>query len=152
MSFNLYGETIYELDDICELVTKRAMSNGVYALHFNINSEKQGFWLTPKTEFSTHDTPGIYSIFKGKTLEYIGRGTSIGNRLSRFVKEVHRHSRSDEGHAGAEKWRCMYGEDLKDCYVMFSEYYDFDEKEYGYDLKQIEKRLIQIHKPRLNVK
>ena len=105
MNTNLYGETIYPLDDVCEIIHKRAMINGFFELHFNINSEKQGFWLNPRSDFSTHDTPGIYSIFRGKTLEYIGRGVSIGNRLSRFVKEVHRQSRFDEDHAGGEKWR-----------------------------------------------
>jgi hypothetical protein len=153
MVVNLYGETVHTLDDVCDIVTNRAMKNGFYELRQNQNSRKQGFWLNPKPHVSTHDLPGIYSIFKGNTLEYIGKSdASIGGRYSRFVKEVFHKSRSDEDFAAARKWRAWHGSNLDDCFVMFAEYYPHDETIYGYDLLRIENRLIQRHRPRMNIK
>lgn len=149
---NLYGETIYSIDDVCDLVEKRAMINGIFRMNHNLNSEKQGFWLSPRPEFSTHDTPGLYSIFKDKCLVYIGQGGSIGGRLSRFVKGVLDNERFDEDFAAADKWIRWYGKNLDGCYIMFSEYFDFDEEEYGYPRETIEKYLIMRRNPRFNVR
>lgn len=152
MNINLYGDVIYSINDVCDIVEKRALKNGFFELKYSLNSTKQGFWLSPRSEFSVHDTPGIYSIFKYKQLEYIGQGSSVGGRLSRFVKGVHLNNRHDEGFAAADKWARWHGRNLDDCYVMFAEYYDFDEEEYGYSRETIEEHLIMRHKPRMNVK
>jgi len=152
MVVNLYGETILCINEVCDIVEKRAMRNGFFELNFSLNSEKQGFWLQPRSAFSVHDTPGIYSIFKDKHLEYIGQGASIGGRLSRFVKGVLMKNRYDEGFSAADKWATWHGRKLDNCYVMFAEYYDFDQKEYGYSRETIENHLIMRHNPRMNVK
>ena len=154
MTSNLYGERIYELDELCSIINQRAMRNGVFELKHSYDSDKQGFWTIPQTNFSLHKLPGFYSIFKDDVLEYIGRSDSdIGNRLSRFVKEVNLKSRHDENHPAGKKWRAWHGiGNFSGCKVMFSEWYDHDMKEYGYNRGAIEKRLIQLHKPRMNVR
>jgi hypothetical protein len=153
MVTNLYGETILGLDDVCEIVNQRAMRNGIFDLNHSLDSSKQGFWLNPKPHTSLHKLPGFYSIFKDNVLEYIGMSTcDIGNRLSRFVKEVNLKSRHDEGYAAGEKWRAWHGlGNLKGCKIMFSEYYSHEMLENFYTYERIENRLIQIHKPRMNM-
>jgi hypothetical protein len=152
MVTNLYGEIVHGLDDICKLVNKRSMENGVFKLNYNINSEKQGFWFNPLPYFSTHSTPGFYAIFKNNTLEYIGySSSSIGCRISRFVKEVNCKSRSDENYPAARKWRRWNGNNFDGCHIMFAEFEKHEVKQYGYSYEAIEKALICEHKPRMNI-
>jgi hypothetical protein len=153
MITNLYGDKVLSLDDVCEEINKRAMSNGVYELNFNMLSEKQGFWFNPLPKFTTHQTPGFYAIFKNNRLEYIGYSSnSIGSRISRFVKEVNHKSRYDEGHPAANKWRRWNGSNFENCHVMFCEFNKYDIHTYGqYSYESIEKHLIKTHKPRLNI-
>ena len=153
MVTNLYGENVHGLEDICKIINRRSLENGMFKLNPNITSEKQGFWFNPLPRFTSHNTPGFYAIFKDNVIEYIGySSSSIGNRISRCVKEVNHKSRSDESYPAAKKWRRWYGSNFDGCHVMFCEFEKREIKEYGYSYETIEKYLINTYKPRMNVK
>ena len=60
-----------------------------------------------------HGISGFYSIHKDDVCLYVGKSdSSIGRRLSRFVKEVRGKSRFDENHPAGKKYRTMWGDDL----------------------------------------
>lgn len=67
----------------------------------------------------------IYKIINGDyQLLYIGSSdNSIHNRLSRYVAAARDTQRFDENHAGGEKHRKIFGEDLENMYV---KYINFD--------------------------
>jgi hypothetical protein len=153
MVTNIYGETVHDLDDVYKLINKRSLENGTFKLNYTVASRKQGFWFDPMPKFTTHNTPGFYAIFKDNVLEYIGYSSlSIGNRISRFVKEVKHNSRHDENYPAANKWRRWYGSNLDGCHIMFSEFEKHEIDKFGYDYETIEKYLIGRHKPRMNIK
>jgi hypothetical protein len=154
MVTNLYNEVVMSIEDICETLEQRAMRNGIFNLYYNLNSEKQGIWTSPKPHVSLHGLPGLYSIFRHNQLMYIGKSSKdIGMRLGRFVKEVNNQSRLDENHPAGDKWRRFFGEsNLDGCQIMFSEYYPFEIESSGYTYTQIEKHLIKRHQPLLNRK
>ena len=154
MVTNLYGETVMGIDDVCKMLTQRSVNNGVFDLIPNQVCTKQGYYLSPKAHVSVHKLPGFYSIFKENILEYIGKSEcDIGYRLSRFVKEVNFESRSDESHGAGDKWRTWYGfRNFDNCKIMFSEYYPFEAKEHLFSYEAIEKHLIYLYKPRMNIK
>jgi len=151
-TIDLFGDTYLGIDELCRNLNQRAIRNGIFELTPNPDSEKMGFLLTPKSHVSVHGLPGFYCIFKDKVLEYVGMTeSSIGNRISRFVKEVNGCSRFDEDHPAGILWRTQYGlGNFDGCKVMFADYYLHEANDNLYTYKQIEKQLIRIHKPRLN--
>lgn len=55
---------------------------------------------------------GVYAIFKDDQLTYIGlTGSSLRNRISRYIKEVKDVSHKDETHPGGKKHRYHFGKD-----------------------------------------
>ena len=60
-----------------------------------------------------HNVSGLYSIHKDGKCLYVGKSdSSIGSRISRFVKEVQGKSRFDEKHPAGKKYRSYWGSDL----------------------------------------
>jgi hypothetical protein len=153
MNMNLYGEVIPSLDDVADMMTVRGIRNGIHELRLFDREAKSSYRLYPRTEFSLYSVPGFYSIFKDTTLEYIGMadGTTLGDRLGKFTKEVNGMSRPTEEHKGGNRWRFYHGaRNFEGCKVMFSEYLPHEAARNKYTYKQIEARLIQLHKPRFN--
>jgi hypothetical protein len=152
MIANLFGEYVVEPSDVAEKVL-----NSCY-LHADLSptsGTKQGLRLTSdqgllqKTLTKETRRPGIYIIYKDETCLYVGASeTSVANRLSRFVKEVQMNSRSDESHSAGEKYRRYYGEDFEGLHVYF---YDIEGNS-SFDLKRVEKEIIRMYNPVLNVR
>ena len=96
----------------------------------------------------------FYVIYKGYPDDfgipmYVGESmTSVGTRISRFVKEVMNNSRSDENHSAARKWRGYFGSDLSECYVRVFE----ESAQFGGSHLEIEAELKRRLNPLLNVR
>lgn len=98
---------------------------------------------------------GVYCIYKENKPIYLGASdTSIGNRISRFVKEVWGKSRHDESHPAAKKYRNYFGrgnfESLTVRYVEYKKPNNINlvSKRRGDD--SIETNLVRVIKPLLN--
>jgi hypothetical protein len=149
---NLLGEHIISADEIADALLA---TNHV---HFTIAITPdtiQGFQLytedglLKERELGHHLDHGMYSIHKNSHCLYVGEsGTSIGTRLSRWIKEINQKCRSDENHSAAKKYRAMWGNDLSGMTVRI---YSCKEQN-GISRRQIERSLIRKLNPLLNVK
>ena len=154
---NLMGEHIATADVIVDTLLSQKLS---CAKVTHVKDTEQGFTLTKETglleekQKGFHGKSGLYVIYKGYPDDfgipmYVGESmTSVGTRISRFVKEVMNNSRSDENHSAARKWRGYFGSDLSECYVRVFE----ESAQFGGSHLEIEAELKRRLNPLLNVR
>ena len=154
---NLMGEHIATADVIVDTLLSQKLS--CFKVSHNTGTD-QGFTLSndegllEEKQSGFHLKPGFYVIYKGHPEDsgealYVGESeVSVGQRISRFVKEIMNKSRSDENHSAARKWRTYFGSELDDCYVRV-----FDEDiQSTVTHKEIESELKRRLNPLLNVR
>ena len=118
---NLLGEFIVTPETIAEELIVSCQNEFKLEAKSNTN---QGFVLytgdgiLKDAKNGFHGVSGFYSMHKSDICLYVGKSdSSIGRRLSRFVKEVKGKSRFDENHPAAKKYRAMWGDDLSEITV-----------------------------------
>lgn len=96
------------------------------------------------------DDAGFYIVYRFNAPLYVGTSSgSVATRLSRFTKEVHGKSRSDENHPAANKYRNHYG---RSNFVGLEVRFYLFEPPKNISLEAIEEALIRKIKPIYNVR
>lgn len=163
---NLYNEEIVTASDIAQILLreidkcpslKLSSNNPDHPMSFSVEKPSNNLFNT-HNDFklkSIFNKPGVYCIYKEDKPIYLGASdTSIGNRISRFVKEVWGKSRHDESHPAAKKYRNYFGrgnfESLTVRYVEYKKPNNINlvSKRKGDD--SIETNLVRVIKPLLN--
>jgi hypothetical protein len=111
---NLTNEIILDAADVADELLEKMNFDRKYAFVSENSKKPMSFQLqSPLFGSLTHkdlNQPGFYAVYRFGVPLYVGAsGRSIANRLSRFGKEVHGKSRSDENHPAAKKYRNHYG-------------------------------------------
>jgi hypothetical protein len=105
-----------------------------------------------ESDISTHERKGIYFLYKKDILIYIGCTEScLYNRITRFIAGVNGTIRHDESHAGAEKYKKFFGQNLNDLFFKFLPIEDSNlVREKTHTVFDIEHELILDMKPLFN--
>ena len=114
MRRDLINEIGVDADDVAEEIIKKTNFDKKYTFISKDRDKPMSFRLESslfgnpaRKEF---DVPGYYLLYKDNMPICLGVSTrSIANRLSRFSKEIHGKSRSDESYPAARKHRYHYG-------------------------------------------
>lgn len=149
---NLFGEYVVTESDIARNLIKDPAE--VYNVE-NVDDTKQGFRLVKDqgvlqtTHPGYHTKTGFYSIYRKDTCIYVGyTKKSIGNRISRFLKEVRGKSRFTETHPAANKFITMWGRDVSDVTIKVYPYLKSNTVRFS----EIESHMIKQLNPILNSK
>ena len=147
---NLLGEFIVTPAAIAEELINSCQNKFQLEVKSNTN---QGFVLytgagiLKDNKNGFHGISGFYSIHKDDICLYVGKSdSSIGRRLSRFVKEVRGKSRFDESHPAGKKYRTMWGDDLSGLTVRV---YPCNQQDH-ISHTEVENNMIRILNPILN--
>ena len=107
MKRNIFGNIYLEASDYLPLLLNELGSQSYYEIRVN-KTTAHGF----STDVKLPDS-GIYCIYKDEKPLYVGcTGSSIRNRLGRFIAAVRGTEHPDESHAGGYKYRALFGDDL----------------------------------------
>jgi len=150
LQLNVFGEYQMFLDQVVDQVE----------YEMNLIGKKDLFFINKQTielrdcEHQMFNISGIYAIYHGEKLKYIGQSSgsenSLGARIYRFCKEAYDISRHDEGHPAGLLWAKEFGIGiLQDCRIAFC---PLVPDQYIYSIHQIEKQLIRRHRPQYNKK
>ena len=154
MRRDLINEIGVDADDVAEEIIKKTNFDKKYTFISKDRDKPMSFRLESslfgnpaRKEF---DVPGYYLLYKDNMPICLGVSTrSIANRLSRFSKEIHGKSRSDESYPAARKHRNHYGRSNFDgIEVVFCPF----EPPANVSMGDIETCLINRIKPIYNVK
>ena len=148
---NLAGEYIFTSDDIAHSLIDQCDTK--YRLEVDPTT-KMGFKLLTdkgileKKSDTIHERTGMYAVWKDHHCLYTGKSDkSMGTRIGRWIKEIQRKSLHNENHPAARKYREMWGEDFSNMTVCVYRI----KKQSDIPSKDIEKSLIRVLKPMLNV-
>jgi hypothetical protein len=152
MGNTLFGDYVFTESDVADKMLEDY--GHAYKIEHTENT-KQGFKLTRNDGILKEDykkyynIPGCYAFYKKNQCVYVGfSNVSIGNRISRFVKELNSKCTFSESHSAAKKYKTIWGSTTDGLTIKIFPYPLSD----NYDHKKIETYLIMRLNPLLNNK
>lgn len=138
-------------DNIYDIVIKRTKEP--YGLDLLESLDYNNSWLYE--HFSEYKSSGIYGIYIGSNLVYIGKSKNILARWIAHIKNIKCNSNTDDCNKELyNQLRKQYAKNKKQIIFQVIEYcliHHGEEDKLDSMLSQAEDRLILLHKPRLNI-
>jgi hypothetical protein len=147
---NIFGQEFISPEEYARQLWNTHKDNPRYDLMFK-HGTKQAISLTYNgQELDPVPKNGIYMIYLGSVLVYIGStmssSNSIRSRLGRWSKELFGKNSPKEGHPAAKKYNRVYGNNIADLKILIIPCVGLNKK----FMESVEKYMIYEHKPRFN--